>query len=111
MQGKKPNKDQQAYLYIVAQVGCIACILYHDQGEAFGQGYCEIHHTNGSNNHEEAIGLCDKHHRKPDNQNPKRWISRHGDGHAAFKERYGTDEALLMCQKDLNDKFKGMSEI
>jgi len=41
-----------------------------------------------------VIPLCGKHHQEADIQKIKRWISRHGDGKAAFQKEYGTEVFL-----------------
>ena len=101
MLGRAPTKAEQAHMDTVAQIGCIACIVFHERSDLFGTGYCEVHHVDGSQKpgcHEKTVGLCERHHRIPDNQTPKRWISLHGDGRDAFAKEYCTEQDLLQIQ-------------
>lgn len=74
-------------------LGCIVCLIDLDLFTP-----CGIHHIDGQTKtgcHQKTLGLCGNHHQIPDNNKPKRWISRHGDGRAAFEAAYGTEQELL----------------
>ena len=74
------------------ELGCIVCLIHL---EVFTP--TAIHHIDGKTKpgcHQKTIGLCGGHHQIPDGQ-AKLWISRHGDGRAAFEEAYGTEQELL----------------
>jgi len=74
-------------------LGCIVCLL------EFGEFTpTAIHHIDGQTKegcHKNTIGLCPNHHQIKDNFSEPRWISRHGDGRAAFEKAYGTEQELL----------------
>lgn len=74
------------------ELGCILCL---DNGIFTPPA---IHHIDGQTKegcHQLTLPLCERHHQIKDNDKPPRWISRHGDGKAAFKEEYGNEYALL----------------
>lgn len=48
-----------------------------------------------------VLPLCHKHHQEKDNQVPQRWVSRHGDGRAAFEAEYGDEADLLLACVEL----------
>ena len=92
MKGRTANADEKAWMSKVADLGCIVCIKNRIESPA------EIHHLDGKTKegaHFHTIGLCPRHHRLADN-NPKKWISRHGDGVKAFEKEYGTETELLL---------------
>lgn len=98
MHGRKANSEEREWLALLEQMPCIVCDMFHEAADT----PAEIHHLNGQTApccHLQSIALCDKHHRRPDNQKPKRWISRHGDGKAAFEARYLPEHELLAYQK------------
>lgn len=73
------------------ELGCIVCI------NEFGT-YTPpaIHHIDGQSKpgcHQKTIPLCPRHHQHKSNSG--QWVSRHGDGRAAFEEAYGTEQELL----------------
>lgn len=75
------------------ELGCIVCL----DDETYTPP--AIHHIKGQAKpgcHDWTIPLCAKHHQHKDNQKPQRWISRHGDGRAAFEDAYGAESALLL---------------
>ena len=77
----------------IRQMGCVVCELFNDVFTPTA-----IHHMDGQTKegcHDLTIGLCDKHHQHKDNEKPQRWISRHGDGRAAFEKAYGPESQLL----------------
>lgn len=62
-----------------------------------------LHHISGQSKpgcHQNTIPLCSKHHQYKDNDNPPRWISRHGDGKKAFQKAYGTEYELLILTNE-----------
>ena len=72
-------------------LGCIVCLEFND---CFTP--CGIHHLDGQTKegcHQLTIGLCGNHHQIPSNTN--QWISRHGDGKAAFEREYHSESFLL----------------
>ena len=98
LQSRKPSKNEYDFLNYSAQIPCIVCEIYHEIPDT----PAEIHHLNGktaSGAHLNVLSLCTRHHRVPDRE-PKRWISRHGDGKAAFEARYATERELLEFQRE-----------
>lgn len=79
------------------EIGCIVC-SHH-----FGQETpAAIHHISGKSkpgSHKETIPLCGPHHQIPSNSNE--WVSRHGDGRAAFESEYGTEQYLLELTNEM----------
>ena len=76
------------------ELGCIVCLVYLDTYTPPA-----IHHIDGKTKpgcHDLTIPLCGNHHQYKDNSKIPRWISRHGDGRAAFEERYDAEEQLLI---------------
>ena len=74
------------------ELGCIVCLDYDIYTPP------AIHHIDGKTKegcHNLTIPLCEKHHQHKDNESPQRWVSRHGDGKAAFVNSYGSEYALL----------------
>ena len=81
------------------ELGCIVCRCYFSAHTP-----AAIHHIDGQTKpgcHDNTIPLCDKHHQHKDNQKPQRWASRHGDGRAAFEEKYGTEQELLLFTNEM----------
>lgn len=75
------------------ELGCIVC-YQHDIYTPPA-----IHHISGQVRprcHELTIPLCDRHHQHKDNNKPQAWVSRHGDGRAAFEAEYGDENSLLV---------------
>lgn len=94
LQTRTPTKAEAEWLFWVKQLPCIVCARYHQIKDT----PAEIHHLEGRNiefAHLRSIPLCTNHHRTPDNQKPKRWTSRHGDGKDAFERRYTSEAQLL----------------
>lgn len=94
MKGRTPTKEEAQWMSVAQQVGCMACWEQFN----FQSPICAVHHIEGKTKpgaHLLTIGLCDRHHQHPDNQEPKRWISRHGDGRKAFAREYGSEYELL----------------
>ena len=82
---------------MLRDLGCVVCLSYL---EVFTP--TEIHHIDGQTKpgcHQKTIGLCVRHHRIK--SNVQQWISRHGDGRAAFEEAYGTEQELLEMTNEL----------
>lgn len=93
MNGKTPNKTEKQWLDQITQLGCIVCLLFE---RCFTP--CEVHHTNGGDNHLETIGLCFPHHRGGvDNAV---YTSRH-PYKAKFEKRYASEKELLTETKKL----------
>lgn len=93
MKGRTPNSTEKRWMNDCRELGCIVCIVYL---ETFTPP--AIHHIDGKTkpgSHLLSIPLCDKHHQHSDNAKPKRWISRHGDGRAAFEKEYAAESELL----------------
>lgn len=87
------NKAEKAWIAKVYDYGCVVCKWFYDE-----ESPCACHHLDGQTKkgaHLKSIGLCGNHHQIPDNNKPKRWISRHGDGKAAFEKEYGNEYDLL----------------
>ena len=71
--------------------GCVVC-------QKFDGIYTPpaIHHIDGKTKpgcHDLTIPLCHPHHQMSSNDG--QWVSRHGDGRAAFEEAYGNESELL----------------
>ncbi len=74
------------------ELGCIVCL---DSGVFTPPA---IHHIDGQTKpgcHDLTIPLCGCHHQLKNNDKPQVWISRHGDGRAAFEEAYGSEYSML----------------
>ena len=72
-------------------LGCVVCLYYLNTFTPPA-----IHHIDGQTKkgcHQNTIPLCPKHHQEKSNTG--QWISRHGDGRAAFEDAYGTEQELL----------------
>ena len=73
-------------------LGCIVCHNFN----ASGFTPAGIHHIDGQTKpgcHQLTLPLCSNHHQIP--SNAKQWISRHGDGRAAFENAYGSEQLML----------------
>jgi len=95
MKGRKPNKAEKAWLDLIGQCGCMVCYI-----KRLGDSPSEVHHPTGKTTadaHLLAIPLCSRHHRHKSNDGE--WVSRHGDGRAAFEKAYGTEADLLTATK------------
>lgn len=82
------DKKRGVLLY---DLGCIVCLEFKCIFTP-----CGIHHLDGKTKegcHKLTIGLCGNHHQIPSNS--KIWISRHGDGKAAFEKEYHSEQYLL----------------
>lgn len=93
MSKRSISKADKARADKLRELGCIVCLL--EFGEVTPSA---IHHIDGQtkkNCHKLTIPLCPNHHQIKDNFSEPRWISRHGDGRAAFEGRYGTEQYLL----------------
>ena len=100
MKGRKPTAEESRYMSAIRQINCVVCRLYHDQWET----PAAIHHVSGKTKpgaHFNVIPLCEKHHQHKDNCKHKRWVSRHGDGRAAFEAEYQTEEWLVRCSEKI----------
>jgi hypothetical protein len=72
-------------------LGCCVCL---NENELYTPA--AIHHIDGQTKdgcHDLTIPLCAFHHQIKSNDG--KWVSRHGDGRAAFEEAYGTEQELL----------------
>ena len=105
LQTRTPTTAEAAYLNWVGQIDCVVCKRFHDLDGTPS----EIHHTAGRvapDCHFSVIALCTPHHRHKDNHTPKRWISRHGDGKAAFESRYASETELITLTREAVDQLK-----
>ena len=89
LKGRTPTKAEREHMDAVCNVGCIVCL------EWLGvHSPAEPHHTTGKTKagaHMLTIPLCPRHHRTPG----RGYISRHGNGKAAFEREYATERELL----------------
>ena len=95
--GRKPTKEEKAWLDKVSDLGCIVCLTFHSVYSP-----AEPHHIDGKTKpgaHLKTIGLCPRHHRHKSNDG--QWVSRHGDGRKAFESRYGTEQDILDACKEI----------
>lgn len=102
---RKATKTEQAWLSLLAQLPCLICQLYHHIYDSPS----EIHHIDGQTKpdcHRKTLALCNKHHRHKDNDTPKKWVSRHGDGKSCFESRYMPENGLLKVQIHLVQEFR-----
>jgi hypothetical protein len=84
----KADKDRGSKL---REFGCVVCALHLIE---FTEA--AIHHIDGQTKpgcHDLTIPLCHRHHQLKSNTGE--WVSRHGDGRAAFEDAYGTEQELL----------------
>ena len=98
LDSRPPTKSEADWLDCCAQIPCVVCELYHGIKDT----PAEIHHTDGKTKpeaHRRVISLCSRHHRIADTHQPKRWISRHGDGRALFEASYCSEGQLLEEQE------------
>ena len=106
MKSRQPTVDELEWLTAIAQVGCVVCHYYHGAPNS----PAEIHHLHGrtiEGAHLAAIPLCTRHHRIKDNEKPKRWYSRHGDGKADFEKHYAPEDYLLKLTHELVQGLRG----
>lgn len=90
MNGKKPNKEEKAWLDAICQYGCIVC---RNEFGLFSPA--SPHHIDGSTKpgaHLKTIPLCYVHHQS--GMNDENAVSRH-PYKAAFEKRYGAEAELL----------------
>ena len=93
MKGRTPTRREAQHMAKAADFGCCICRWFYGVMTP-----AAIHHIDGKTKpdaHLLTIGLCPKHHQQPDNNKPKRWQSRHGDGRAAFEREYAPELELL----------------
>ena len=79
------------------ELGCIACLNTMNVHTPPA-----IHHMEGQAKegcHDLTIPLCPSHHQYKSNSSI--WVSRHGDGRAAFEKAYGTERELLAQVNEL----------
>lgn len=103
MKGRNPTKQEKEFMGCLVDLGCIVCLKFHDVYTP-----CSPHHVDGktrTGSHFRTIGLCSRHHQIPDNNKPKRWISRHGDGRFAFESKYGTEKSLMDETREILQKW------
>ena len=104
MRGRSPTKQEKRFMDDLCQIGCVACRV-----SGFSTPLVSPHHIDGKTKpgaHFNTIPLCGKHHQEPDTHKPKRWISRHGDGRAAFEREYGKEEDLRQLCLEIMDYEK-----
>ena len=108
--GRTPTKKEKAWMNSVSQCGCIVCIIFHNK--SLYEVECSPHHIDGKTKpgaHLRTIGLCQWHHQTPPAPGDTRWVSRHGNGRAAFEARYATEDDLLKMQASIIEKHKRIS--
>ena len=104
---KAPTRAEAERITRVKECGCLACLQ-----EGLGSDYAEAHHLNigdkhGAPNrgHAFVVGLCSWHHRgvPPDGRTANYARQAYGPSLAkeprAFRERYGSGDALLLKQE------------
>ena len=99
MNGKKPNKQEQAWIDAIVEYGCLVC-----RNELGLFSPPSVHHINGSKKegcHLETLPLCFNHHQSGINN--ENFVSLH-PWRAEFKKRYGSEQELL---KQLQDEING----
>lgn len=101
LKGRTPTKNEKQWMGDICELGCIVCWIH----DGIFTPQCSPHHIDGKTKegaHFKTIPLCSAHHQIADTHKPKRWISRHGDGKAAFEREYGAEEFLLeQCKEYL----------
>jgi hypothetical protein len=105
LKSRTPTAEEKEWLELSHLVPCLACALFHDTHDT----PAEYHHVNGKmriDAHRDGYSLCEKHHRVRDNQHPKRWISRHGDGRTLFEARYMPEGAFVQEQRRAVEALK-----
>ena len=91
MKGRAPTKKEADRFDKMRELGCIVCL--NTMGVNTPPA---IHHIDGKTKegcHDLTIPLCPSHHQYKSNNSI--WVSRHGDGRAAFERAYGTERELL----------------
>ena len=64
MKGRKPTKTEERRFLEIQDRGCVPCFIEaHLQGRAWVPEPCDIHHTNGKDDHIATYGNCPWHHR------------------------------------------------
>lgn len=91
MKGRALTRADKKRFDKLRELGCCVCLntmnVYTPPA---------IHHIDGRTKegcHDLTIPLCQSHHQYKSNYSI--WISRHGDGRAAFEHAYGTERELL----------------
>ena len=91
MKGRALTTKDKKRFDRLQDLGCIVCLntmsVYTPPA---------IHHIDGKTKegcHDLTLPLCQSHHQYKSNNSL--WISRHGDGRAAFEHAYGTEQELL----------------
>ena len=109
-----PNKKQERRFQVIADIGCLACLLDGNPGEP-----PDIQHllSGGKRRgHDATIGLCPWHHRG----HPKLGMtaehmraifgpSFHHEKRA-FHEAYGSDDDLLSMQDTLIERYEQLAK-
>jgi hypothetical protein len=98
LKSRTPTTLEKEWLNAAWQVPCIVCDMYHDVSDS----PAEYHHIDGKTKpdaHLNGIALCPQHHRNKDNNKNPRWVSRHGDGRAAFELAYMPEMELLKIMR------------
>ena len=105
MKGRKPTKPEEQRFDQIQERGCVPCFLEARlSGRRWEPEPCDIHHTNGKDNHLETYGNCPWHHRGvPKNDaRPSAMTITHGPSLAVnpgrYRARYGTEADLLSYQ-------------
>lgn len=99
---KQRTKSDEARLEVIREIGCICCAI-----DGWADVPCEIHHLliggqRHDDEHRYTIGLDAWHHRGKCSGTVEATTESHGPSLAhtprAFRERYGTDDELLIVQ-------------
>lgn len=98
-----PKKADVDRFQKMQSVGCVACYIDGQRGVQ-----CDVHHVLSGGRrigHQATIGLCPWHHRGISNLGAQAASQLYGPSFARdprqFKERYGTEVALLKLQNEL----------
>ena len=91
MKARKPNKDEERWLRLIRQLGCIACIVAGRIAPwTVPEDYTAIHHIDGTQKpgaHKKTLPLCPGCHQK---NSDARHVNKR-----KFEETYGTEVELL----------------
>lgn len=104
MKGRSPTVEEKEWMDDVFEIGCIVCLEFMSVFTP-----CEVHHLEGKTKpgaHLKTIGLCSLHHRHKSNDG--QWVSRHGDGKAAFEAEYAKEERLVELVRGRVKQLEGL---
>ena len=105
MKGRAPTRIEERRFLEIQDRGCVICYIEAQlQERDWLPEPCDIHHTNGRNNHLETYGNCPWHHRgirknEFDYLEMKRVFGPSMvRSPREYRERYGTEQYLLSFQ-------------